>query len=359
MNTVVLNHLSERTMLDVRYLPQHPKIKQNELEIKEARRMLNEAVEKAIADLRARYEVASQYLDRLKTETIGSEAQVRELDKISVDYKFLEQDANAKRTTYSRIMDRLTEATISSQMSNTNIAIFDPAWTPDTPSDTGALQTIIKAGGAGLSLLLLLPLGIGLLDTRIRTPSHVEEALQVPLLGVVKYMAKMGETERAQVFRQQKNRDLAEAYRGIFSEIEVRSPLGFPKTLLVTSSVPSEGKSLLSSNLAAVFAAHTRRTLLVDCDLRRPTLNRYFGVKASTGWVDWLEAPPDQRDTLPQGIRSGRRKSRSAAGRPALQTTVPPSSSTASAGAKPSSRCCRNMISSSSTLRPPRYSRTR
>jgi capsular exopolysaccharide synthesis family protein len=84
--------------------------------------------------------------------------------------------------------------------------------------------------------------------------------------------------------------------------MEVRSSLGFPKTLLVTSSMPAEGKSLLCSNLAAVFAAHHRRTLLIDCDLRRPTLHRYFGVKASPGWVAWLETPPDQRPAAPAGL---------------------------------------------------------
>ncbi len=294
--------LSQHTILSERYLPEHPKIKQNELETRETRRMLNESIDKAVADLRSRYEVSAQYLQRLQAETVGSEAQARELDKISVDYKFLEQDANAKRATYARIMDRLTEANITSQMANTNIAIFDPAWVPDAPSDNGTLDIAVKAGGAGLGLLLLLPLSLGFIDTRIRTPAQVEESLQEPLLGVVKQMRKMGESERAQVFRLQTNRDLAEAYRGIFSEIEVRSPLGFPKTLLVTSSMPAEGKSQLCSNLAAVFAAHKRRTLLIDCDLRRPTLHRYFGVTATTGWVDWLTLPSDQRPATPGGI---------------------------------------------------------
>lgn len=302
LNNKLTGLLSTRTMLSEHYLAEHPKIKENALEISEARRLLADSVAKAIAELRARYEVSAQYLQRLQAETLSSEAQARELDKISVDYKFLEQDANAKRATYARIMDRLTEANITSQMANTNIAIFDPAWTPDAPSDTGAFDIALKAGGAGFGLLLIVPFCIGLLDTRLRTPVQVEESLQEPLLGVVKKMTKLGETERAQVFRQQKSADLAEAYRGIFSEIEVRSPVDFPKALLVTSSMPAEGKSLLCSNLAAVFAAHKRRTLLVDCDLRRPTLHRYFGQKAAVGWVDWLQAAPAHRPGTPFGI---------------------------------------------------------
>ncbi len=293
---------SQRTMLAERYLNEHPRMKQNALETSETRRILADSIAKAIADLRARHEVAAQYVQRLEVEMVGSEAQARELDKISVDYKFLEQDANAKRTTYARIVDRLTEAGITSQMANTNIAIFDPAWVPSAPSDTGAAQVAAKATVAGLGLLFILPIGLGLLDSRLRTPAQVEESLNEPLLGVVKRMADLGEENRAQAFRQQKNRDVAEAYRGIFSEIEVSSPLAFPKALLVTSSVPSEGKSLLCSNLAAVFASHKRRTLLIDCDLRRPTLHRYFGVKPNAGWVDWLEAAPAVRPEFPLGV---------------------------------------------------------
>jgi capsular exopolysaccharide synthesis family protein len=304
LNNSLNGLLSQLTLLKQHYLPEHPKVKEKELEIREARRMLKEAVDAAIADLRTRYEVSAQFLQRLQAETAASEAQARELDKITVDYKFLEQDANAKRATYDRLVDRLTEANITSQMANTNIAIFDPAWVPDAPSDTGALDIAMKASVAGLALFLLLPLGIGLLDTRIRTPAHVEESVQEPMLGAVKHMRKLGETERAQVFRLQKDRDMAEAYRGIFSEIEMRSPLGFPKALLVTSSLPAEGKSLLCSNLAAVFSAHNRRTLLVDCDLRRPTLHRYFGLTPTTGWVSWLEARPEDRPASPEGIVS-------------------------------------------------------
>lgn len=300
--TTLNNLKTQRIMLDQDYGVEHPRVKLNELEFIEAQRRLDEAIKKAISDLRARNEVADQLLQRLRAERIEAQEETRKLDRISTDYKLLEQDASDQARAYANITSRLTEAKITSQMANTNIVIFDPAYIPGAPADTGLAAVTMKASAAGLGLLFLLPLGLGLFDTRIRTPIHVEEGLQEPLLGAVKRMRKMGETQRAQVFRLQKEKDLAEAYLGIFSEIEVRSSLGFPKTLLITSSVPAEGKSLLCSNLAAVFAAHKRKTLLVDCDLRRPTLHRYFGVKVDTGWVQWLETPVSARPSSPLGI---------------------------------------------------------
>jgi polysaccharide biosynthesis transport protein len=293
---------SVRVMLDEDYGAAHPKIKQNELEVVEAKRRLDEAINKAISDLRARNEVADQLLQRLRAERSETEEQTRALDRISTEYKLLEQDATEQARAYASINSRLTEAKIAAQAATTSIEVFDRAWIPGAPADTGLAVVTMKASAAGFGLLLLIPLGLGLFDTRIRTPIHVEEGLQEPLLGAVKRMRKMGETQRAQVFRLQKEKDLAEAYLGIFSEVEVRSALGFPKTLLITSSVPAEGKSLLCSNLAAVFAAHKRKTLLVDCDLRRPTLHRYFGVKVDTGWVQWLETPVAARPSSPLGI---------------------------------------------------------
>ncbi|HEX2853363.1 MAG TPA: polysaccharide biosynthesis tyrosine autokinase [Opitutaceae bacterium] len=298
-----LNNLkTERIMMDQDFGVEHPRIKLNELQIVEAQRRLDEAIKKAISDLRARNEVADQLLQRLRAERIEAQDETRKLDRISTEYALLAQDANDQAKAYANITSRLTEAKITRQLDNTNIGIFDPAYIPGAPADTGLAAVTMKASAAGLGLLFLLPLGLGLFDTRIRTPIHVEEGLQEPLLGAVKRMRKMGETQRAQVFRLQKEKDLAEAYLGIFSEIEVRSSLGFPKTLLITSSVPAEGKSLLCSNLAAVFASHKRKTLLVDCDLRRPTLHRYFGVKVDTGWVQWLETPVAARPASPLGI---------------------------------------------------------
>jgi polysaccharide biosynthesis transport protein len=293
---------SQRNLWEKEYDEELPKMKELDGRIAEEKRRLDESVKKAIQALRARYEQSELVLKNLTEQQKARQLEARDLDKIATEFKSLEEARALTERQYQAMKARYEEAKIAAQLADTNIQVLDPAWVPSAPSDTGVTAIAMKASTAGFGLLLFIPLAIGLFDTRIRTPMHIEEGLQEPLLGAVKRMRKMGETQRAQVFRLQKEKDLAEAYLGIFSEIEVRSTLGFPKTLMVTSSVPAEGKSLLCSNLAAVFASHKRRTLLVDCDLRRPTLHRYFGVKVDTGWVQWLETPPASRPANPLGI---------------------------------------------------------
>jgi capsular exopolysaccharide synthesis family protein len=130
----------------------------------------------------------------------------------------------------------------------------------------------------------------------------VENSLGENLLGAVKDIKGLGESERAHAFRTLKDQALSESYRGIYSEIGIRSVQPFPKAILVTSTLPGDGKSFTISNLAAVFAAHGRRTLLVDCDLRRPALNKYFGIDDNAGWTRWVRSDPLDASSLPPRV---------------------------------------------------------
>ena len=279
---------AQRLILSERYLNKHPKMSQNEMEINETSRLLEEAVTMAIASLETRFRIAAQHEVRLKSELEQAEQMAHQLDKTSVDYKFLEQDAATKRSTYSRIVDRLNEASVASQMENTNIKIFDPAYVPNTAVGDGVLTLTLKASAIGVGLFIFIPLVFGFFDTRIKTVSHVEDSLDEILLGAVKSIDGLGEIERAHVYRLHKDDGLTESYRGIYSAIDIHSTEAFPKAMVCTSSMPGDGKSLTASNLAAVFAAHGRRTLLVDCDLRRPVLHRYFGIDVTNGWIQSL-----------------------------------------------------------------------
>ena len=289
---------AERVMLGQKYLRLHPKMTANALALTETTQLLQESVDMAVANLETRLNIAAQHEQRLHAELEDAQKMAHELDKISVDYRFIEQDATTKRATYNQIVNRLNEASVSSQMENTNIKIFDPAFVPDAPAGKGLLGVIAKGIALGGGLFLFVPVLLGLLDTRIKTVAHIEGVLGKVLLGAVKSIDGLGEAERAHAFRLHKDDAVAESYRGIYSMIDVHSEAAFPKAIITTSTLPGDGKSLTASNLAAVFAAHGRRTLLVDCDLRRPVLHRYFGVDNSRGWLQSLA--PAGADGIPE-----------------------------------------------------------
>jgi capsular exopolysaccharide synthesis family protein len=303
MRANLRNLRTNRAILDERYGPEAPPVQANELLIREGLQQQTENVDRAISAMRSRYDASKQLEARFNAEILENEAAARQLDRVSVENKNLELAVAQKRGAYARLGERLNETNITSQMDHTTmIKIFDPAFVPGGPTNDGVGAVTAKAVGVGVICLIVLPLLVGFFDTRIRSPVQVEDGLGEPLLGTVKPMPKMSVSERANIYRLQKDPALAESYRGIYSEIEVRSTLAYPKTLVLTSSIPQEGKSQLSCNLAAVFASHKRRTLLVDCDLRRPTLHRYFGLKVDTGWVDWIEQPAAERKPTPTGI---------------------------------------------------------
>lgn len=286
----------ERRQLSERYMEDWPRMKENALAIANVERRLRDNIDLAIAELKTRFAFAQQREERLHKDLEAAEEQARAYDRTAIDYRFLEQDAATKRAAYNMINDRLNEATIVSQLENVNIKILDRAYVPTFPESGTPKQVAVGAFMLGCFLFVGVPLGLGFADTRVKSPIDVEDGLEQTLLGGIKTMKKLSETERPNVFRLGKDDSLSEAYRGIFSEMEIRSVVPFPKRILVTSSVPSEGKSLTASNLAAVFAAHGRRTLLVDCDFRRPTLRRYFGAPSGVGLLPWLREHGNQPD---------------------------------------------------------------
>lgn len=292
----------QRLLLEERYLARHPKMKENELQTIEARRQLEEGITKAVAELRTNHDVALRYEKQLRSELAAAEAKARDLDKVTVDYGFLEQNVQAKRATYARLTERMNEASITGQMDNINIRVFDSAWVPSVPVGNPLGMTLIIAACAGVACLVVFPIAIGLFDTRIKTTGQVESVLGQKLLGVLSRIKQPNAAKRAQAFLHDKDGQLTESYRGLYSEIEIASTLAYPKSLLITSSVPNEGKSLIACNLASVFSSHGRRTLLVDCDLRRPALHNYFETEGKEGWIQWLQQPANERPTLPSAI---------------------------------------------------------
>lgn len=197
-----------------------------------------------------------------------------------VSYAILKREAEVNRSLYNEMVSRLNEITISSGIDAQVAEVFEPARPPT--------QRIAPVHSRNLLLGLLGGLLIGLavasirehLDRSVRDPTHANDLLRAPVLGMVPHqephsLSGPGLTSRLAI-GSRADSPAAEAYRILRSHIEGVLTPEETRTFLVTSAMPGEGKSTTAANIAAAFAEIRRRVLLVDGDFRRPSLARYF-----------------------------------------------------------------------------------
>jgi len=198
------------------------------------------------------------------------------------------------RQSYNDLLSRLNDAQLSGQIKISAVRVLDRAEPPASPTEPQPVRNLIVA------VLLGLVLGVGLatladnLDRRIRNPEEAARYLRLPLLTVIpaldiKTEVGKGEGKAELVAFHRPRSHAAECYRNLRTSILFSTGRPVPKTILVTSAVGGEGKSTTAANLAVVMTQSGRRVLLVDADLRRPALHRYFARERSRGIVRFLK----------------------------------------------------------------------
>lgn len=166
--------------------------------------------------------------------------------------------------------------------------LAQPAQTPTSPSSPKTLRSAIIGLVLGLVLAVLLAFVRDSMDRRLRTTQDIEASFQFPIVGHVRKQA-MGKVvqNEATAAKDDLQVDL-EAFRILRRNIEFLNRDSPPRVLVVTSGVPEEGKTTVATSLAFTAAAAGKRTLLIDCDLRRPDLAQRLGIARSPGLSDYL-----------------------------------------------------------------------
>jgi succinoglycan biosynthesis transport protein ExoP len=132
-------------------------------------------------------------------------------------------------------------------------------------------------------LFILIPICLEFIDNRVKSPWDVEVFIGNDLIGGIPKISDVEERERPLIVGNDLDDGLTESFRSMYSRIQMNSQTDYPKLILVTSAIPSEGKSLISANLAYSCANHGRKTILVDFDLRRPGLHKFCNLENSKG----------------------------------------------------------------------------
>ena len=238
--------------------------------------------EQSLDVVRLRREAAEAWVEEIS-------ASVGELPVRTAAFTRLRQRLEAVQNVFDMLMERLYEAQIVEAVEAGDVEVIDPAPPPLIPDPRNTIQTLIIALVAGLLLGTISSLLLRQMDTKVQNGAEVERATGLSILGFIPQFTSNsnGSVGEATVPVQE---DLVlEAFRVLRTNlrfIRARSPDA--KVFAVTSVAASEGKTTVASNLAFTFASEGKRVLIVDADMRRPTVHTVFGVGRSPGLADTL-----------------------------------------------------------------------
>ena len=257
-----------------RLKPDHPVVIQAVAEIDTLQQQIRQLAEQTRKAIENQYLTAERQHAALAQQVVSLQGATLAEQGRSVRYNILRREVDTNRQLYESLLQRYKEVSAEAGITSNNVSSVDTAETPRRPTSPQPLLDVALALVIGALLALLYAFGRDHLDDSIRDPQDVEEKLRIPLLGVVPD-TKGGLPVDALA---DPKSEIAEAYHAIRTSIELSSNQGLPRSILVTGSSKSEGKSTTSYAIARDFAGLGRRVLLVDADLRRPSLHRLLGL---------------------------------------------------------------------------------
>jgi succinoglycan biosynthesis transport protein ExoP len=230
--------------------------------------------------------VQNQYLTSVNEERAlqgqvnGLKGDVLNLSERSIKYNILQRELDTSRTLYDGLLQRYKEVGVTGGITTNNISIVDRADVPAKPSKPRLGLNLALAAMLGAGLGILAAFLFEVLDESVTTPDEVESKLGLPVLGAIPLLGKGIEPLHAM---SDVRSNFAEAYYSLRTALQFSTADGVPRTLLVTSSRPSEGKSTTALAIAKNLARVGLRVLLIDADLRKPSLHRLLGVSSDVG----------------------------------------------------------------------------
>jgi len=264
-------------------------------------------LDRAIAAEEARIRTASQNEFRsaagregqLAQRVEGLKGELLDNRSRSIQYNIHQRDVDTNRQLYEALLQRYKEIGIAGGVGINNIVVVDVARIPQSPSSPVLVLNMLIALLGGLVVGAGLALAMEQVDEAIADPTEIENKLRLPILGVV---PKIAEGDLGRELGDRKS-SIAEAYLSIQTSLGFSTDHGVPRSLVVTSTRPGEGKSTTSYALAQSLARTGRRVILVDGDMRSPSIHHEFGVRNEHGLSNYLAGEGDlSKLILPTGI---------------------------------------------------------
>lgn len=206
----------------------------------------------------------------------------------NIQYSIYQREADTNRQLYDAMLQRYKEVGLAGSVGSSNIAMVQEAAVPGGPSNPTLMRNLALALAIGIALSALTVFALEQVDERLRDPSDIERFLGLPLLG----SAPLVKGDPLDELKQNAS-EISEAYFSLATVIAFSTTHGLPRSFLITSAEPGEGKSTTSLALATTIARTSKRVLLIDGDLRSPSLHAQLGISNDAGFSNLLAGDDD------------------------------------------------------------------
>jgi exopolysaccharide transport family protein len=298
--------------LSTQFGPAYPKVAQLNNQLKEIDRQFQSETRKAVDHLRGQYLAALQRENMLHDAFEKQKQQANKLNENAIEYSLLKRDVETNRTLYEGLLEKLKEAGVTAGLRSNNFRIVDAARVPTAPVEPNIPRNLLFA------LVLGITSGVGLafllenMDNTVRTTEQAQFISGLPSLGMIplgskaaagasssKQLVLASSKEAVEIVTQARPQSqMAESYRALRTSLLLSSLGAPPKVIMVTSARPQEGKTTTAINSAIVLAQKGVRVLLVDADLRRPSVHKTLGMGPRSGLSNVLTGSATLQQTI-------------------------------------------------------------
>jgi polysaccharide biosynthesis transport protein len=274
------------------YKADFPKMVQIQAQLEEIEAQMKKEIGVAAATVQAQYEAAARQEALIRERLAQTRKQVLTTQDHSIDMNLLKREVDTNRQLYDSLLQRFKELGISGNIVSNNVSVVDAAEPSLFPYKPNLLANLLVGLVVGVLLGAAIVVALEVMDDSIKYPDEVERVLGLPLMGVIPKLNRKrgGNKPVAMEVHEDPRSALAEAYRSVRTALQFSTAEGAPKRLVVTSTTRNEGKSTTSLALAINFAQMGQRVLLIDGDMRNPTIHKLLGISNDFGLSNLLSS---------------------------------------------------------------------
>jgi succinoglycan biosynthesis transport protein ExoP len=291
--------------LGQKYNDRHPEMIKIRGTIETAEAKLKNELSKVVESVKNQYQAALSEENSLQSALNAQKGEALSLNRKGIEYGVLLREVDSNKQIYESLMQRTKETGISSELRASNVRIVDPAETPRSPVSPNIQRGLMVAFGASVLLGLGLAFGLEYLDNRIKTPDQIRNDLGLPFLGMVPAIHRKRLRGNGLLLNNGVPTDYAEAMRSVRTSLLFSTAQPGAKSLVVTSTGPGEGKTLMSSNIAIALAQAGQRVILIDGDMRRPRVHELFGTDQEPGLSNLIVGNMDPASVIQESSVKG------------------------------------------------------